>query len=137
MLPWHKRSSSKKQPFNLHPINYQGLEKISIIPPDIIRWVLVELRDASDSTKIVDRRAALLRSDSVLVDTNFSVGVYFPNAISNQAYYLVVRYDSLGFLMSKEIVKIPNNNDYNLNRTNKVLTISKIVQSYIIPHGLE
>lgn len=115
----------KKQPFNLHPINYQGLEKISIIPPDIIRWVLVELRDASDSTKIVDRRAALLRSDSVLVDTNFSVGVYFPNAISNQAYYLVVRYDSLGFLMSKEIVKIPNNNDYNLNRTNKVLTISK------------
>lgn len=46
----------------LQLFNYQGMEKISTIPADIIRWVLVELRDPVDSTKIVDRRAALLRS---------------------------------------------------------------------------
>ena len=115
----------KTQPFNTTPFNYQGLEKISFIPPDIIRWVLVELRDVADSSKIIDRRAALLRSDSVLVDTNFTVGVFFPKAISNLTYYLVVRYDEFSLLMSKEFVKLPNNNDYNLNRNHKVLNISK------------
>ncbi|MBK9718745.1 MAG: CotH kinase family protein [Saprospiraceae bacterium] len=120
----------KNHPFNTAPFNYQGMEKISTIPADIIRWVLVELRDPLDSTKIVDRRAALLRSDSVLVDTNFKAGVFFPKAIGNQDYVIVVRYDALAFLMSKEKVELPNDNDYNLNRGHNVNTISN--QSPII-----
>lgn len=99
--------------------------------------MLVELRDVADSSKIIDRRAALLRSDSVLVDTNFTVGVFFPKAISNLTYYLVVRYDEFSLLMSKEFVKLPNNNDYNLNRNHKVLNISKTARSSITPNGLE
>lgn len=113
----------KSHPFNIAPFQYQGLEKMNTIPADILRWVLVELRDPLDSTKIVDRRAALLRSDSVLVDTNFKVGVFFPKAIGKQNYFLVVRYDALGFLMSNERVELPNDNDYNLNRIHRVITI--------------
>lgn len=114
----------KTQPFNISPFNYQGLEKINSIPSNIIRWVLVELRDAKDSTKLVERRAALLRSDSVLVDTNFQAGILFPNAINKQHYFILVRYDSLGFLMSNEEIELPNDDDYNLNRNHRILTIS-------------
>ena len=114
----------KNHPFNTAPFNYQGMEKISTIPADIIRWVLVELRDPLDSTKMIDRRAALLRSDSVLIDTNFKAGVFFPKAIGKQNYFLVVRYDALGFLMSKEKVELPNDNDYNLNRSHHVITVN-------------
>jgi hypothetical protein len=114
----------KTHPFNIAPFNYNGSEKINNIPSDIIRWVLVELRDAKDSAIVVERRAALLRSDSVLVDTNFQVGVLFPKAINKQNYFLLIRYDSLSFLMSNEVVELPNDNDYNLNRNHRVLHVS-------------
>lgn len=114
----------KAQPFNIAPFNYQGTEKLNTIPPNIIRWVLIELRDAKDSTKIIDRRAALLRMDSVLVDTNLNVGVLFPKAIDKQQYFVMVRYDSLAFLLSKEPVTVPNDNDYNLNRSHRLNVIS-------------
>lgn len=110
----------KAQPFNIAPFNYQGTEKLTTIPPNIIRWVLIELRDAKDSTKIIDRRAALLRMDSVLVDTNLNVGVLFPKAIDKQQYFVMVRYDSMAFLLSKEPVAVPNDNDYNLNRSHRL-----------------
>lgn len=112
------------QPFKGTPFNYPGNEQIKVIPKDILRWVLVELRDPSDSTKIVDRRAALLRSDSVLLDTNFSVGVFFPKATPNQSYFILVRYDAYGILMSKDRVLLPNDNDYNLNRSHRLNAIS-------------
>ncbi|MBK6860652.1 MAG: CotH kinase family protein [Saprospiraceae bacterium] len=114
----------KSHPFNISPFNYNGTEKIANIPSDIIRWVLVELRDSKDSTKIIDRRAALLRIDSVLLDTNLNVGVLFPKAIDKNQYFILVRYDSLGFLFSKEAVQVPNDNDYNLNRTHRLNTIA-------------
>ena len=114
----------KGQPFNKFPYNYNGTEKIASIPSNVIRWVLVELRDSKDSTKIIDRRAALLRIDSVLLDTNLNVGVLFPKAIDKQQYFVLVRYDSLGFLLSKEAIQVPNDNDYNLNRNHRLNTIA-------------
>lgn len=114
----------KGQPFNKFPYNYNGTEKIVSIPSNVIRWVLVELRDSKDSTKIIDRRAALLRIDSVLLDTNLNVGVLFPKAIDKQQYFVLVRYDSLGFLLSKEAIQVPNDNDYNLNRNHRLNTIA-------------
>lgn len=114
----------KTQPFNATPFNYNGGEKLNTVPPNIIRWILVELRDSKDSTKIIDRRAALLRLDSVLVDTNLNVGVLFPKAIDKQAYFILVRYDSLAFFLSKDAVQVPNDNDYNFNRSHRLNAIS-------------
>lgn len=106
---------SKNQPFDKVPFNYMGNESISTIPADILRWVIVELRDSNDSSVLVDRRAGLLRSDSSVVDTNFKTGVWFPNVPYGE-YYIAVRYDEYSVLLSKTKVKIPNDNDYNLNR---------------------
>lgn len=112
-----------EQPFQKSPFNYNGMEKVKTIPANILRWVLVELRDAKDSTKLIDRRAALLRSDSVVVDTNFNAGIYFPKAIEREKYFILVRYDAIGFLMSNEAVELPNENDYNLNRNHRLTKI--------------
>ncbi|MBK9107637.1 MAG: CotH kinase family protein [Saprospiraceae bacterium] len=116
---------TKTQAFHTSPFNYAGAESVNSFPQNILRWVLVELRDGNDSTLIIERRAALLRSDSVLVDTNFNVGVLFPKSIPNLSYYLVVRYDALSFLMSKEKIALPNDNDYNLNRNHRVIQVAQ------------
>lgn len=115
---------TKTQPFQNSPFNYAGAESVNGIPQNILRWVLVELRDGNDSTQLIERRAAFLRSDSVLVDTNFNVGVLFPKAVPNVSYYLVVRYDALSFLMSKEKIALPNDNDYNLNRNHRITQVA-------------
>ncbi len=120
----------KNQPFKLAPFNYPGNEQLKTIPPNIIRWVLVELRDPADSTKIIDRRAALLRSDSVLVDTNLTVGVVFPKAVPNQTYFILLRYDPFAMLMSNEHVLLPNDNDYNLNRNHRLISLARSSSLY-------
>lgn len=110
---------TKNQPFDKAPFNYQGNESLSSIPPDILRWVMVELRNSSDSSVLVDRRAALVRSDSSVVDTNLKAGVWFPNVPYGE-YFIAVRYDEQSLLLGNSSVKIPNDNDYNLNRSYNV-----------------
>lgn len=61
------------QPFNSSPWNYDGTELLTTIPPDIVDWVLVELRTSdlasqAGSDDLLTRRAALLRKDGSIVD---------------------------------------------------------------------
>ena len=58
------------QPYNVGPWNYIGNEQVTTIPnPEIVDWVLVELRetsgDASTATqdKMINRQAGFLKSD--------------------------------------------------------------------------
>ncbi len=115
----------KNQPFDTSPFNYPGKEQVNNFPANIIRWVLVELRSPSDSSVLISRRAALLRSDSAVVDTNFKAGVLFPNVSSWSKYFLVVRYDAQSYVMSKISISLPNDNDYNLNRPYNVQNLAK------------
>ncbi len=39
------------QPYNTAPWNYNGTENVTIIPPDIVDWVLLELRETSGAPK--------------------------------------------------------------------------------------
>ena len=56
----------------------------------IVDWVMLELRDATDATEVVGRRAALIRRDGkvVAVDGVSTVGFCVPNG----NYYVVVRH---------------------------------------------
>ena len=63
------------QPFNQQPWNYDGTEHVAAIPnPDIVDWVLIELRkttgDPSTATKLTqfNRQAAFLLKDGTIVD---------------------------------------------------------------------
>ena len=96
-----------KQPFDREPFNYTGREVVKSIPTNIVRWVLVELRDNDDSTKLIAQRAALLRSDNIVVDTNFKSGVYFNNISPTDQYKLMVRYDVYSYILYNKTVSLP------------------------------
>lgn len=104
----------KNHPFTNAPFNYSGQEKFTKINSDVKRWVLVELRSSKDSTKLIDRRAGLLKSDNTVVDTNLSNTLFFPNAAVNENYFILIRYDEKSFIFSKTAVKIPNISSLNL-----------------------
>ncbi|MFN8280032.1 MAG: CotH kinase family protein [Saprospiraceae bacterium] len=96
------------QPFNIAPYDYKGLEKIRSASPDVIQWVLVELRDKNDSTRLVDRRAVLVKRDSTLADTNLVSLISFPKAVPYEEYLVVVRFDSVSLVVSRKKIKFPN-----------------------------
>ncbi|MCD4790116.1 MAG: hypothetical protein K8R37_08975, partial [Bacteroidales bacterium] len=62
------------QPFNVAPWNYSGDETLTLIPPDIVDWILVEFRETAGgpedatSDSIVFRRALMLQNDGRVID---------------------------------------------------------------------
>ena len=57
----------------------------------IVDWIFLELRDASDSTRVVSTRSALLQRDGDVVDTDGDSPVTFSGApVGN--YYIAIRH---------------------------------------------
>ena len=83
------------QPYFTSPWNYNGNEKTTqsfISSNNIVDWVLVELRtgsSAATATTVVSTRAALLRNDGVILDTDGSTDIDF-YGIGNGNYYIAV-----------------------------------------------
>ena len=61
------------QPYSSAPWNYGGNESVAVIPsPDIVDWVLIELRDATDASlatsgTVIAQQAAFLLKDGTVV----------------------------------------------------------------------
>jgi len=78
------------QPFNSPPWNYSGAENISAIPnPDIVDWILVELRDTTTANhatpeSTIARQAAFLLKDGSIVGTD---------GISNLRFDVLIKYN--------------------------------------------
>jgi large repetitive protein len=70
----------------------------------IVDWVFVELRSATDSTKIVDSRSALVQRDGDIVDTDGTSALVFTKAIPAN-YFVAVRHRNHLGVMSK--TKLP------------------------------
>lgn len=80
------------QPFNRPPWNYTGTETVNAFAPDVVDWVLLEARDATDPNIIIEQKAALLRSDGSIVDIDGSLpGVRFDNLLRNTGYYISIK----------------------------------------------
>jgi hypothetical protein len=73
------------QPYNVAPWNYAGSEAIQAVAPEIVDWVLVELRSATD--RWVERKAGLLLSDGRIVSTDLINGIVFDTTGS---FYIAV-----------------------------------------------
>lgn len=87
------------QPYNTAPWDYTGSEMVSSIPaPDVVDWVLVELREtptndpstATGSTMIA-RRAGFLLSNGSIVDTDGTTPLQF-SVVINDYVFAVVRH---------------------------------------------
>ncbi len=92
------------QPFVLDPWHYTGIESVSVVPPEVVDWVLVDLRDASmpalanpETSKAI--RAFFLRRDGQIVALD---GVSAPefNFVPAQNLYAVIRHRNHIAIMS-------------------------------------
>ncbi|TDH21383.1 hypothetical protein EXU57_19480 [Segetibacter sp. 3557_3] len=70
------QASATAHPYSGAPFTYTGTEVVGsgfyAAHNNIVDWVLIELRDAIDATKIVARRAAFVQRDGTLVETDGS-----------------------------------------------------------------
>lgn len=110
----------RTQPFNVSPWNYMGSEslpQISDLPANTVDWVLVELRNASNT--IVASRAALLQNNGNVVDVDGSNGVRF-SGVSSGSYNIVVRSRNHMAVMSLVAVSLPNTSQYDFTVASNV-----------------
>jgi hypothetical protein len=96
------------QPYSAEPWGYNGYEKVTELPNDIVDWVLVELR--SDDTTVAAKRAAFIRKDGQLVDLNGISKIAFKDIPSGN-YHTVIYHRNHLPLMSSEKLLITNKSD--------------------------
>ena len=97
------------QPYNTAPWNYNGSESLSSgSSSGFVDWVLVELRNSSNPTQVVSRRAAILKNDGTLLDTDGNIGVSFSN-VQTGSYYVAVFHRNHLAVMSANPVQLSAN----------------------------
>ncbi|TDH26052.1 hypothetical protein EXU57_11160 [Segetibacter sp. 3557_3] len=92
ILDQHARS----QPYNMGNFNYSGSESVPYgffqSHPNIVDWILVELRNASAPSQIVARKAVFVNNDGTIVDLDgTSTSVSFPGVTPGN-YFVVIRH---------------------------------------------
>jgi hypothetical protein len=98
-----------QQPYNIAPWNYTGTESVPAsfftANPDIVDWVLVELRTGISATTIVSRKACFLKKDGLLSDI---IGQNLPafSTVAPGNYYVVISHRSHLEVMSKTPISI-------------------------------
>ncbi len=101
------------QPYNTAPWNYNGNENLGSGPgSSMVDWVLVELRSASNPAQIVARRAAMLKNNGLLLNTDGSEGIVFSNVSAGSYYIVVFHRDHLGIMSSAPVPLSSNSTLY-------------------------
>jgi subtilisin family serine protease/ligand-binding sensor domain-containing protein len=77
------------------------------IPPDVVDWLLVELRDKNDSTKIITQRAAWLRKDGQIIDPEG--GNTLSVMVLPDDYYIVIKHRNHAPIMSANPISVLGN----------------------------
>ncbi|MCD4737228.1 MAG: fibrobacter succinogenes major paralogous domain-containing protein, partial [Bacteroidales bacterium] len=93
------------QPYYVAPWYYPGTESVTSIPsPDIVDWILLELRDATDAsmatpeTKIA-QQAAFLRNDGIVTDISGMPELSFgPLTIANDLFLVIYHRNHLSVI---------------------------------------
>ncbi len=97
------------QPFNQAPWNYQGTEQVSAVPGGVVDWVMLELRTGTAAGTRVARRAAFLRKDGIVVDTDGTSQVSFMG-IEAGDYYVVVHHRNHLSVMTATAITLSSDN---------------------------
>jgi hypothetical protein len=99
------------QPYSGAPWNYTGTESVTssflTSHTTIVDWILLELRTGAGSGTLVARRAAFLKSDGTIVDTDGVSTVVF-HGQKPGIYYMVVRHRNHLAVMTKSTVTTNN-----------------------------
>lgn len=106
------------QPFSGSPWNYSGTESVPSIPnPDIVDWVLIELRDASTASAAVAaasiaKQAGFLLKDGSIVGIDGSSALQFANTIDEQLFLVVWQRNHLGVMSANPLSRVMNTYSY-------------------------
>ncbi len=100
------------QPYNVAPWNYSGNESVASIPNEnVVDWVLVELRDASDATlaipaSTVERQAAFVLKDGSIVSLNGSSPLTCStNLIQHNLYVVIYHRNHLAVMSANALMQ--------------------------------
>lgn len=117
------------QPFNVLPWEYGGTESVenfTAMPSNVVDWILVELRSATD-TSLVTQKAAWLLSDGSVMDVSGKKGVLFQDVAPTDAYFMVVRHRNHLDIMSAETLTLPKTYDFT-TAANQAAGIGQMVE---------
>jgi len=101
------------QPYNTPPWNYSGTESVVSIPdPDIVDWVLVELRDAVDAPSATEvtaihQQAAFLKNDGSVVGLDGLASMRFFESINQQLFVVIWHRNHLGIMSENALMPSP------------------------------
>ena len=109
------------QPYNIAPWNYSGTESVTAIPnPDIVDWILVELRDATDAASAtsatrIARQACFLLKNGSIVGTDGTSSLQFSNSITQQLFVVIWHRNHLGVLSANALTEAGGIYSYNFS----------------------
>jgi len=100
------------QPYNTAPWNYNGTEVLTDIPPDVVDWILVELRDATDATSAIPetqitQKVALLLNDGRIVGLDGSSNLSFEHSIIQSLFVVIWHRNHLGIMSANALIESP------------------------------
>ncbi|MEJ2615595.1 MAG: hypothetical protein P8Z35_11595, partial [Ignavibacteriaceae bacterium] len=105
------------QPYNRKPWDYNGDEHVTKIPKDIVDWILVELTNDTNRSKIISQKAAFLRIDGKVISLDGQNSLIFEN-IKEKNCYIVVQHRNHLPVMSSHPVSLNDVVHYDFTSSN-------------------
>src|SRR5690606_7642129 len=81
------------QPYSDPAWNYTGNEHVNSIPPDVVDWVLIELRQDTSPSSVVAESACFILNSGNIVDLE-GISKVRSNNVTPDYYYRIVRHRS-------------------------------------------
>jgi len=101
------------QPYSVSPWNYAGSESVSYIPdPDIVDWILVELRETTGGANnatgaaMVARQACFVKNDGSVLKADGTGTLQFSLTITDDLYAVVWHRNHLGIMSAFPVAQI-------------------------------
>jgi hypothetical protein len=109
------------QPYSGAPYFYNGTESVAnmtVIPTNVVDWVLVQARSANNVSEVVEQKAAFLLNNGNVVDVNGATnGVQFFNLNENTDYYIGLVHRNHIAVISSAVVNLPNAMTYDFSES--------------------
>ena len=91
------------QPYVTAPWNYTGDENVAIVAPNIVDWVLVELRKAPDAASRVARQAAFINSNGMVLNFSGNDNLSFNNVADGDYFIVIIQRNHLAVMSAKSV----------------------------------
>ncbi|MBN2174064.1 MAG: M1 family metallopeptidase [Bacteroidales bacterium] len=115
------------QPFGQEPWNYTGIEHLETIPPDMVDWLLIEMRDTTTADlasqeSVISRQAAILLEDGTVRQPDGKSYMQFVEAVSQNLFVSIYHRNHLGIISSEPVVYVKG-----VYRVDFTTSISKVL----------